>query len=111
MIVPIIPTQSRSRSMSETDSFAALQEENARLVAILEDNGIAWRLRPASETTSSSGGGRIIRLNDKTVTLQCGQQQWRVAYCFLHRVVESDAIEHDVLALDVGPQPEEGKSL
>lgn len=55
-------------------------------------------------------GGRIIRLNDKTVTLQCGQQQWRVAYCFLHRVVESDAIEHDVLALDVAPQPERKSS-
>lgn len=24
--------------------------------------------------------GRIVRLNDKTVTLLCGQQQWRVAY-------------------------------
>ena len=35
--------------------------------------------------------GRIIRLNDKTVTLLCGQQQWRVAYAYLHRVV--DAVE------------------
>ena len=40
--------------MSETDSFAALQEENARLVALLEANGIAWRLRPAPETDQSS---------------------------------------------------------
>lgn len=55
-------------------------------------------------------GGRIIRLNDKTVTLQCGQQQWRVAYCFLHRVVDADAIEHDVLELDDAPLPERASS-
>ena len=34
--------------------------------------------------------GKIIRLNDKTVTLQCGAGQWRVAYAFLHRVVDVD---------------------
>lgn len=47
--------------------------------------------------------GRIVRLNDKTVTLQCGHQQWRVAYCFLHRVVDSDVIEQNALELDVTP--------
>ena len=47
--------------------------------------------------------GRIIRLNDKTVTLLCGSQQWRVAYCFLHRVVDSAVIEQNVLELDVMP--------
>lgn len=47
--------------------------------------------------------GRIIRLNDKTVTLLCGQQQWRVAYAFLHRVVDADTIEQNVLDLDVTP--------
>ena len=45
--------------------------------------------------------GRIIRLNDKTVTLLCGNQQWRMAYALLHRVVESSAIEGEVLELDV----------
>ena len=35
--------------------------------------------------------GRIIRLNDKTVTLISGDQQWRVAYSLLHRVVDGDA--------------------
>ena len=35
--------------------------------------------------------GRIIRLNDKTVTLECEHQQWRVSYALLHRVVDSDA--------------------
>ncbi len=41
--------------------------------------------------------GRVIRLNDKTVTLQVGRQQWRVAYAYLHRVVDSQAIEGEVL--------------
>ena len=35
--------------------------------------------------------GRIVRLNDKTVTVHCGQQQWRVSYALLHRVVDSSA--------------------
>ena len=47
--------------------------------------------------------GRVIRLNDKTVTLLCGSQQWRVAYCFLHRVVDSAIVEQNVLELDVTP--------
>ena len=37
--------------------------------------------------------GRVLRLNDKSVTLLCGQQQWRVAYGLLHRVVESNGVE------------------
>ena len=41
--------------------------------------------------------GQIIRLNDKTVTLLCGQQQWRVAYAFLHRVVDSDTFERKII--------------
>lgn len=52
--------------------------------------------------------GRIIRLNDKTVTLLCGQQQWRVAYAFLHRVVDActidaNIIEQSALEFDVTP--------
>lgn len=43
--------------------------------------------------------GQIIRLNDKTVTLLSNHQQWRVAYAYLHRVVESDVIEQH--AIDV----------
>jgi hypothetical protein len=43
--------------------------------------------------------GQIVRLNDKTVTLQCAHQQWRVAYAFLHRVVESDVIEQSALGV------------
>ena len=45
--------------------------------------------------------GKIVRLNDKTVTLNCENQQWRVAYGLLHRVVESSAIEGEVLELDL----------
>lgn len=43
--------------------------------------------------------GRIIRLNDKTVTLQVGRQQWRVAYMLLHRVVDGQAIDGEVLEI------------
>lgn len=45
--------------------------------------------------------GQILRLNDKTVTLLCGQQQWRVAYGLLHRVVDASASNGDILELDV----------
>lgn len=47
--------------------------------------------------------GRVIRLNDKTVTLLCGSQQWRVAYCFLHRVVDSAAVAQNVPERDMTP--------
>lgn len=43
--------------------------------------------------------GRILRLNDKTVTLQSDGQQWRVAYAFLHRIVDGRA------GTDAGPLP------
>ena len=46
--------------------------------------------------------GQVIRLNDKTVTLLCGQQQWRVAYAFLHRVVDSDTIERKIIEHNLG---------
>ncbi len=35
--------------------------------------------------------GKIIRLNDKTVTLQCSPGQWRVSYASLHSVVDADS--------------------
>jgi hypothetical protein len=35
--------------------------------------------------------GRIVRLNDKTVTLDADGQKWRVAYGLLHRVVDAAA--------------------
>ncbi len=43
--------------------------------------------------------GKVIRLNDKTVSLQCGNSQWRVAYSLLHRVVDSDGLMHDVMEI------------
>jgi len=46
--------------------------------------------------------GQVIRLNDKTVTLLCGQQQWRVAYTFLHRVVDADSVEQNVIEYTQG---------
>lgn len=45
--------------------------------------------------------GRILRLNDKTVTVLCGQQQWRVAYALLHRVVDASTFPGEVLEIDV----------
>ncbi|MCW2312185.1 hypothetical protein [Rhodoferax antarcticus] len=46
--------------------------------------------------------GKIIRPNDKTVTLQCGPRQWRVAYSFLHRMLDVDGLVHEVGALGQG---------
>lgn len=45
--------------------------------------------------------GTVIRLNDKTVTLQCGSVQWRVAYAYLHRVLDIDGA---VQPTDVPPR-------
>ena len=47
--------------------------------------------------------GKIIRLNDKTVSLQCGGTQWRVAYAYLHRVVDADSSDHRTIEADVVP--------
>jgi hypothetical protein len=43
--------------------------------------------------------GKVLRLNDKTVSLQCGNSQWRVAYSLLHRVVDTDGLAHDVIEI------------
>ena len=45
--------------------------------------------------------GKIIRLNDKTVSLQCGPAHWRVAYAYLHRVVDTDATDQNVIDASV----------
>jgi hypothetical protein len=37
--------------------------------------------------------GKVIRLNDKTVTMQVEDQQWRVSYGLLHRIMEADVVE------------------
>lgn len=54
--------------------------------------------------------GQILRLNDKTVTLMCGRQQWRVAYGLLHRVVNGSASSGELLELDVRHDPIESAS-
>lgn len=43
--------------------------------------------------------GRIVRLNDRTVTLLCDTQPWRVAYALLHRVVDASARDGEILEL------------
>ena len=55
--------------------------------------------------------GKIIRLNDKTVSLQCGGTQWRVAYAYLHRVVDAHSrdqgtIEASVVQLCIDESPQ-----
>lgn len=55
------------------------------------------------DTNQQQRSGQIIRLNDKTVTLMCGQQQWRVAYAYLHRVVDGMTVDHHSPELDVAP--------
>jgi hypothetical protein len=40
--------------MTESDALAALQKENARLIALLEANGIEWRLVPEAEVDQPS---------------------------------------------------------
>ncbi|MCB1932634.1 MAG: hypothetical protein KDI45_09200 [Candidatus Accumulibacter sp.] len=45
--------------------------------------------------------GRVLRLNDKTVTLQCDRQQWRVSYALLHRVVDAEALDGEVLGISL----------
>ena len=58
--------------------------------------------------------GKINRLNDKTVSLRCGGSQWRVAYAYLHRVVDADSrdrgtIEVDAVQLRIDDSPESRK--
>ncbi len=49
--------------------------------------------------------GQIIRLNDKTVSLQCGNTQWRVAYQFLHRVLDAAGSTHDGIEIGAAVNP------
>ena len=35
--------------------------------------------------------GQVVRLNPKTVTLDCGESKWRVAYSFLFKVFDLEA--------------------
>jgi hypothetical protein len=36
--------------------------------------------------------GKIIRLNDTAVTLECDGQKWRVSYSYLHGVLDSHSL-------------------
>jgi hypothetical protein len=49
---------------------------------------------------------RIVRLDDKPVSLMCGQLQWRLAYGLLHRLVGTSASSGEALELEIfAPQP------
>lgn len=41
------------------------------------------------DANGNERSGIVLRRNDKTVTMQVGDQQWRVGYQFLHHVVDS----------------------
>lgn len=47
--------------------------------------------------------GQVKRLNQKTVTLDCGGSKWRVAYSFLFKVVDLGAEQVDVLDVEAKP--------
>jgi superfamily II DNA or RNA helicase len=47
------------KSTIEPGALAALQAENARLVALLESNGIEWRLTPEPEPSGLSTDGKV----------------------------------------------------
>lgn len=47
--------------MTELDALAALQKENARLIVLLEANGIEWRLAHEPEEYPPSP----LRINDR----------------------------------------------
>lgn len=54
--------------------------------------------------------GCLLRLNEKTVTLRCGREQWRISYSLLYRVIDSQAAGENVPAgesvcLDAPPGP------
>lgn len=49
--------------------------------------------------------GRVVRLNDKTVTLTVGNQTWRVAYGLLHPVLDVNASAVPERAGIVRPHP------
>ena len=34
--------------------------------------------------------GKVVRLNSKTVTLDCNGHQWRVSYALLHRMIDAE---------------------
>ena len=55
--------------------------------------------------------GKIIRLNDKTVTLQCCNTQWRVAYACLHRVVDAEFADPSVIERVVVPLRMDGSPV
>lgn len=49
--------------MTEHDTLAALQAENARLVTLLEANGIEWRLPPDTAPLHKDPATFISRLS------------------------------------------------
>ena len=53
--------------------------------------GLGRRSRLALDRDQQQRSGKIIRLNEKTVTLLSNGQKWRVGYGLLHHIVDSSA--------------------
>ncbi len=74
----------------------AIREQPAR--------GLGRHEVAVGDTVGSQGrAGRqrarqVIRPNDKTVTLRCDGQNWRVGYGLLHRLVDSNSCEWSMAA-------------
>lgn len=46
--------------------------------------------------------GCVLRLSEKTVSVRCGCEQWRIAYALLYRVIDSQMAEGEPAASDSG---------
>lgn len=63
-------------SMVEPDPLIALQAENSRLIALLEANGIEWRLPPEPPASASKPGKQTVLTvlsGGSTMNYQAGQ--------------------------------------
>lgn len=88
----VLDTETRRRWLV---SYAAINLDNADVeVREQPKQGLGHNEIAVGDTVGfvDRGGrqrsGQVIRLNDKTVTLTCHGQQWRVAYALLHRIVD-----------------------
>lgn len=75
-----------------------------RKTSCLQSGYTTSRISPLGRISRNqeARSGRVIRFNEKTVTLDCVGQQWRVAYGLLQRVVDTDWLVMDGVEI-LGP--------
>lgn len=71
-----------------TQDFTALLEGLNRASGFKLDR-LRSATRSASDREHRQRSGQVVRLNDRTITVICASQKWRVSYTLLHRVVEA----------------------